>query len=96
MLPMSDETAETLLSRIPVEKRPDSWWLVRRDATPVAGNNGGWIALLSEMRSTRLLSRLIAWLRLTRLLDWWADFLTKHRGKVADYLPEGPGPHRFP
>ncbi|MBW8012252.1 MAG: hypothetical protein FVQ83_13615 [Chloroflexi bacterium] len=50
LLPLADEAADLLLASIPEERRSESWWLVLRDGTPVAGNHGGGVTLLEEIR----------------------------------------------
>ncbi len=90
-------SAETgLLDTVPEEQRPESWWLILPDGTPVSGSRGGGVLLLSEIRLTRPLGRLLSALRLSGLLDALDIFFARQRGKLSRFVPKGPAPCRYP
>jgi len=74
----------------------ECWWLVLRDGTPVAGNKGGGVAILSELRLTRPLGILLRALRLSRVVDVVDDQLAQRRGALGRLVPEGPALRRYP
>ena len=53
LLPLGEEAAAGLLAGIAEEERRECWWLVLRDGTPVPGDRGGGVVLLTELRPTR-------------------------------------------
>jgi hypothetical protein len=85
-----------LLAAVPVEQWTESWWLVLRDGSPIPGNHGGGVALLTEMRLTRLIGRLLAALHLSPLIDALDRFVARRRAKWSWFVPKGPAPRRFP
>ena len=74
----------------------ECWWLVLRDGTPVAGNRGGGVAILSELRLTRPLGLLLGALRLSPAVDFLDDQLAKRRGTLGNFVPDGPALRRYP
>ncbi len=81
---------------MPEEKRGECWWLILRDGTPVAGDGGGGVMLLSELPLTRLLGWALHTLKLSPLVDAVDRFLAKYRKRLGRFVPEGPAPRRFP
>lgn len=74
----------------------ECWWLVLRDGTPVAGNKGGGVAILSELRLTRPLGLLLRVFRLSNLVDFLDDQLAQRRGTLGHLVPDGEAPRRYP
>ena len=95
-LPLKDEEAGRLLASIPADERLECWWLVRTDGTPVAGNRGGGVEILRELRLTRPLGGLLRALRLSRAVDVADDLLARCRKQLGRFVPEGPAPKRYP
>lgn len=85
-----------LLDSVPEELRPESWWLILRDGTPISGHHGGGVLLLSEIRLTRPLGRLLKALHLSGLLDALDVYFARQRSKLSSIVPKGPAPCRFP
>ena len=96
LLPLEDEEAVRLLAPVPEELRTDSWWFVLRDGTPVAGNNGGGIAVLTGVELTRPLARVLRAMRLSPLLDALDKLVARYRKNLSRFVPEGSGPRRYP
>lgn len=74
----------------------ECWWLVLRDGTPVAGNKGGGVAILSELRLTRPLGLLLRAFRLSDLIDFLDDELARRRASLGRFVPDGEAPRRYP
>jgi len=96
LLPLADDEAKRLLATIPEEERGECWWLVRIDGTPVAGDGGGGVELLSELRVTRPLGVLLRALRLSSLVDAGDKVLARYRKALSRIVPDGPAPRRYP
>lgn len=96
MLPFSDPLASSLLASVPEDRRLQSWWLILRDGTPIPGNRGGGVALLSEMQTTRIIGRLLAILRLSPCIDALDRRFAVWRRWLSQFVPEGPAPRRYP
>ena len=96
MLPLADEEAQRLLAGIAEERQHECWWLVLRDATLIAGDEGGGVALLVELQLTRPIGRLLQALRLSPLVDILDTGLAHARRHVGRFVPEGPAPRRYP
>jgi predicted DCC family thiol-disulfide oxidoreductase YuxK len=95
-LPLGDPDAARLLEAVSEETRMASWWLVSRDGEPVAGNNGGGVALLLELRATRPLGRLLRAAKLSPAVDFLDDLIARHRSAIGRVVRDGPGPRRYP
>jgi hypothetical protein len=96
LLPLEDDEAGELLAAVPEQARGECWWLVLRDGTPVPGDDGGGVALFSELRLTRPLGLLLRALRASVLVDGMDKLLARHRGRLGRFVPEGPPPRRYP
>lgn len=96
LLPYTLSAETGLLDSVPEELRPESWWLILPDRTPVSGSRGGGVLLLSEIRATRLLGRLIKALHLSGLLDALDRYFARQRGKLSPLVPKGQAPCRYP
>jgi hypothetical protein len=96
MLPLADEEADLLLASVPEEARNECWWLVLRDGTPVAGDGGGGVELLAEVRLTRPLGGALRALRASTLVDALDRLVARHRGRLGRFVPDGPAPRRYP
>ena len=93
---LTDEDTEQLLASVPEEKHGECWWLILRDGTPVAGDGGGGVLLLSELQLTRPLGRALGTLRLSPLVDAGDKLLAKFRKHLGWFVPDGPAPRQFP
>ena len=96
LLPLEDEEAGRLLASVPEELRTDSWWLVLRDGTPVAGNNGGGIAVLTEFELTRPLASVLLAMWLSPFLDALDKLAARYRKYLSRFVPKGSAPRRYP
>ncbi len=96
LLPLADEEAGRLLASVPEERRKECWWLVRRDGTLVAGDAGGAVAALLEIRLTRPLGRALRALRLGGLLDAVDKVVARQRKHMGWLVPDGPALRRYP
>lgn len=96
MLPLADDEAVRLLAVIPEERRKECWWLVLRDGTPVAGDEGGGVALLTELRLTRPIGSVLKALRLSPAVDAFDRGLSRYRKQLSHVVPDGAAPQRFP
>ena len=96
MLPLADEEAQRLLAGVAEERRGECWWLVLRDATLIAGDGGGGVALLVELRLTRPVGRLLQTLRLSPIVDTLDRGLTHARKHLGRFVPEGAALRRYP
>ena len=96
MLPLADEEAERLLTSVPENARKECCWLVLRDGTPVAGNRGGGVLLLADVRLTRPLGLLFRALRLSPVVDAADNLGARYRKSLGRLVPEGPAPRRYP
>lgn len=91
-----DPEAIELLASIPESSRMESWWLILRDRAPVSGDHGGGIALMTEIEATRLLSRLLVALRLSRLVDALDHLVAGQRGRLSRFVPDVAVLRRYP
>jgi hypothetical protein len=91
-----DAEAAGLLASIAEEERDECWWFVLRDGLAVPGDGGGAVALLSEVRSTRPLGRLLGAVGAGALLDAVDKVVARHRGRLGRFVPDGPAPRRYP
>lgn len=67
-----------------------------RDGTPVPGDGGGGVALLTELRLTRRLGRLLGRAGASPLVDALDALVARHRGRLGRFVPDGPAPRRYP
>jgi hypothetical protein len=70
--------------------------MVMCDGRPVPGHPGGSIALLKEVRLTRRIGRLLEALHLSGFMDAVDVYFAHARGGYSRFVPEGPGPRRYP
>lgn len=94
-LPLADEEALRLLDAVPENRRTESWWVIR-DGIPVASKRGAGIVLLTEIRPTRLLGRVLGAIGLSPLVDALDALVARHRGRLSRLVPDGPAPRRYP
>jgi hypothetical protein len=85
-----------LLASVPEAARDECWWLILRDGTPIAGDDGGSVALFMEVRTTRSLGRVLRTLHASPLLDAFDKLVSRHRSRLGRVVPEGPAPRRYP
>lgn len=96
LLPLADREAATLLTSVPKDKRELSWWLIRRDGAPLAGDAGGGVALLAELPGLRRFGRLLKTLRLSPLVDALDKLVAHYRGRLSHIVPDVAPPRRYP
>ncbi len=96
LLPLAGEQAAVLLASVPGEERDDCWWVVLRDGTPVRGDGGGGVSLLTALRLTRPIGHALRVLRLSALVDLFDRFLARVRSRLGRFVPDGPAPRRYP
>jgi predicted DCC family thiol-disulfide oxidoreductase YuxK len=96
LLPLANEEAGRLLAAVPEDRRTESWWIVGRDGTPLAGKSGAATVLLTEIRLTRLLGRVLGAIGLSPLIDALDRLFARHRGRLSRFVPDGPAPQRYP
>lgn len=85
-----------MLWSIPEEMRDECWWFVRRDGTAVAGDAGGGIGLLLELRLTRPLGWVLRASPAGRAFDAIDKLVAGRRGRLGRVVPDGPAPRRYP
>jgi hypothetical protein len=85
-----------LLASVPEEARGNCWWLVLRDGTPIAGDGGGGVAALGELRLTRPLARGLSLVRASGLVDAFDKRVARNRVRLGRVVPDGPAPRRYP
>ena len=81
---------------MPEDARGECWWLVLRDGTPVAGDGGAGVLVLSELRATRSLGRALERVGATPLVDALDKLVTRHRAGLGRIVPDGAAPRRYP
>jgi hypothetical protein len=96
LLPLADDETGRLLTDVPEEAQNECWWLVLRDGTPIPGDAGGGVALFAEVRLFRPLGRMLQVLHASALIDAIDKVAARHRGRLGHFVPEGPGPRRYP
>lgn len=96
LLPLADAEAGRLLESIPEESRLASWWLIRREGTPVAGKRGAGVVLLTEIPRTRPVGRALGALGLSFLVDTIDAFVAQRRARLSRFVPDGAAPRRYP
>lgn len=85
-----------MLAAVPEERRSDCWWIVLRDGTPIEGDRGGGVQLLSALTLTRAIGRTLGWLRLSAVVDLVDIVVARNRKHLSRMVPDGPAPLRFP
>ena len=96
LLPLNHEEAGNLLASVPEEERTDCWWLVLHDGVPVRGDHGGAVLLLMALRFTRPVGRILNLLHLSAVFDALDQVLSRLRGHLGRFVPDGQAPRRFP
>jgi hypothetical protein len=81
---------------VPEEARDSCWWLVLRDGTPVAGDEGGGVALLAELRLTRPLARILRTVRASGVVDALDELVAGQRKRLGRVVPDRPATRRYP
>jgi hypothetical protein len=85
-----------LLASVPEEARGNCWWLVLRDGTPIAGDAGGGVVALGELRLTRPLASGLRLVRASGLIDAFDKRIARNRVRLGRVVPDGPAPRRYP
>jgi predicted DCC family thiol-disulfide oxidoreductase YuxK len=83
-----------LLADLPESERLATWRLARRDGS-LTGYGAGISELLTAMRGTRLVGRLLGRVP-QNALDWLYALIARHRSTLGHLVPDGPAPRRFP
>jgi hypothetical protein len=96
LLSLRDEGAARLLAQVAEDRRGACWWIVLRDGPPVAGDAGGGVVLLAELRLTRPLGRVLQRLGMSPVVDALDKLVARNRGRLGRFVPDGPAPRRFP
>jgi len=96
LLSLEDAQAARLLAAVPQTERDERWWLVRRDGALVPGDGGAGVELLTELRLTRRLARVLERLGALPLIDSLDRLASRRRGQLGRLVPDGPAPRRFP
>jgi hypothetical protein len=96
LLPLADEEAICILESVPEDRRNECWWVVLREGTLVAGDHGGGVALMLELRLTHPIGRMFSALRLSPVIDVLDKILAHQRGRLSRLVPDGPAPRRYP
>ena len=81
---------------MPEEARGECWWLVLRDGTLVPGDQGGGVAVLSEVRLARPLGRALAVLHAAPLVNALDKLVARHRGRLGKLVPDREPVRRYP
>ena len=92
LLPLDDEEAGRLLVGIPEDARFKCWWFVLPDGTPIAGDAGGGVVLMTELRLTRPVGRALRALHASALVDALDKVVARHRGLLGHLVPDGEPP----
>jgi hypothetical protein len=74
----------------------ECWWLVLRDRTPVPGDLGGGISLMTGLQATRQIGRLLTVLGLSRFIDALDHLLAQQRGWLSRFVPDVAVLRRYP
>lgn len=85
-----------MLASVPEESRAESFWIVLHDGSPVAGNDGGGLTLLSQLSLTRRIGLILQALKLSSVIDVLYKLIAHYRGALGKLVPEGIAPHRYP
>jgi predicted DCC family thiol-disulfide oxidoreductase YuxK len=96
LLPLGEPEVGRLLDTVAEDVRTQSWWIVHRDGSFVAGKSGAVAALLTQMHATRWLGRVVIVSGLSPLLDALDRLIARNRTRLSRLVPEGPAPRRFP
>jgi hypothetical protein len=91
---MRDPEASALLGPLPEEERYGTWHLVLRDGSLVGHGTGG-VHLLGAMSLSRPVGRVLAHVP-GRTLDEGYEIVARLRGRLGRFVPDGPGPRRYP
>ena len=96
MLPLADAEAIRLLASVPEESRAESFWIVLHDVSVVAGDDGGGLTILTELKLTRRIGRIFRTLKLSSVIDVLYKLVARYRGALGKLVPEGIAPYRYP
>lgn len=91
---MRDPEAAKFLDLLPAEERFATWHLVLREGALV-GYGAGGVKLLEAMTLTRRAGGLLARVP-GGILDRIYDVVARFRVKLGRFVPDRPGPRRFP
>jgi predicted DCC family thiol-disulfide oxidoreductase YuxK len=95
LLPYDDPDAAQFVVFLERGRIEESWQLIKRDGTRLT-HGDALIELLESLSVTRWLGRALRWARLTWLAtaaDW---VISKARPFTSRFVPDRPGPRRWP
>ena len=84
-----------MLKDLSDEERKANWHLVERDGSDLVGG-GAAVVVLELLGPTRWVGLICRRLRLGWLLGWINLLFKKARGRLGRFVPDRPGPERFP
>ena len=84
-----------LLAATPEAERGDHWHFVGPDGRDLVGG-AATVMVLEYLHRTRYVGRLARVLRLTPLLHLGHVLLKQLRARLSPFVPDGPGPLRYP
>lgn len=93
---MKDERAEPYLAPIPEHARFASYHLVWPDGSYLSGGRAGIPVLQMLGAPLSWLGKLLGALRLTWLAVVVYALVSRNRGWLGRFVPDGPGPVRYP
>ncbi len=93
-LPLDESEAEPLLAPLPEDERLETWHLVAPDGA-LSGHGTGGVELLGALRLTRPMGELLARVP-DRMLDGAYEIVARHRKRLGRFVPDRPGPRRYP
>ena len=94
-LSVDSPEAADLLETLTDEERKANWHLVQRNGDDLVMGEAA-IAVLELLAPTRWLGVACRRLRLGWLLGWIDWVFKKARGRLGRFVPDRPGPERFP
>jgi predicted DCC family thiol-disulfide oxidoreductase YuxK len=89
-----DERAEEVLAALPEEERHSTWRLALTDRRLV-GYGSGLVVLARTLRLTRPLAPVFERVP-ARTLDRAYEVIASRRQRLGRFVPDRPGPRRFP
>lgn len=93
LLPLDDPDAAPFLQGVPVEKRDETWRLVR--GASAVGHGRGAVELAQSLRLTRPAARILRAVP-PAALDRLYELVARNRRPLGRLVPDGPAPRRFP
>jgi hypothetical protein len=92
LLPLEDDEADALLAPLPEEERFASWHLVRPGGQ-ISSRGSAGVGLMSAL-GYELPARAAS--RPEGSVEWLYRLVSENRDKLGRFVPDRPGPRRFP